>query len=49
MILAVFRGWAGLVVRQVNVVVKATKVSDGRVNQGGLGCQFSFGISGLGV
>ena len=36
MILAVFEAGAGLVVRQVNVIVKTNKVSDTRANQGGL-------------
>ena len=40
MILAVFRGWAGLVVRQVNVVVKTAEVKDARPDQGGLSLQW---------
>ena len=36
MILAVFEAGAGLVVRQVNVVVKTAEVKDARANQGSL-------------
>ena len=34
MILAVFEAGAGLVVRQVNVVVKTAEAKDARANQG---------------